>query len=211
MPDEPQAQLDSTPKASDETVNTDTGNDQPQTIPYSRFKQKVDEANALKQRQDELQAQLDKFTKSQADKERAEQLARGEHENVINQLQQELEAARQIAATNASYRAALMASVKTRIEQIPDTMRTLVPDDLVADPVALNSWLDKNAALLQRPVPPDTNAGTVGDKRPAAKLTPEQRQTAKLFGLSDEQYAAGLGEGANSIPLEYLQGKKPNG
>ncbi len=74
--------------ATDESLNTE-GNDNTQdesegkAIPYNRFKEKVDEANALKKRLDEIE-------KEQAKKERQELEKQNEYKTLYEQAQQEV-------------------------------------------------------------------------------------------------------------------------
>src|SRR5699024_1435907 len=77
--------------SSDETVNTDKDDSQTQErIPYDRFKQKVDEANALK-------AELDEFKQSQAEAKRKELEETEQYKELYEQAKAEAEAIRQQA------------------------------------------------------------------------------------------------------------------
>src|SRR5699024_2662873 len=77
--------------SSDETVNTDKDDSQTQErIPYDRFKQKVDEANALK-------AELDEIKQAQADAKRKELEETEQYKELYEQAKAEAEAIRQQA------------------------------------------------------------------------------------------------------------------
>lgn len=78
-------------------------------------------------------------------------------------------------------------SNEQRIAQIPEHMRSLVPDGSPADVAA---YLDRNAALLTKPIAPDLDGGAgsgSGTRQPA--LTDEEKQIARRTGISEEAYA----------------------
>src|SRR5699024_5395593 len=77
--------------STDESVNTDKDDSQTQErIPYDRFKQKVDEANALK-------AELDEIKQAQADAKRKELEETEQYKELYEQAKAEAEASRQQA------------------------------------------------------------------------------------------------------------------
>lgn len=76
-----------------------------------------------------------------------------------------------------------------RIEQIPETMRSLVLTDLA--PEKLASWLDTNWATLTAKRAPDLDAGVGGGsgRKTLPQLTETERKIARMSGMTDEQYA----------------------
>lgn len=74
-----------------------------------------------------------------------------------------------------------------RIAQIPEALRSLVPDGS-AEQVA--AYLDKNWTLLQRKPAPDLNAGEGSGGSGQQPLTEEEKQMAARFGLTPEKFAA---------------------
>ena len=172
--------------ASAETQNTDTAasTDQPNRIPLERF-------NEVNERRKQAEERLAALERAESERQQQAAIARGEHEQVIAQLRADLDAANAQLETGQSYRDALMASVQKRVESIPEARRSLVPG--FDDPVKLADWLDNNQHLLVTPTPPPTGAGLTGDRKPASmKLTPEQQKMARMFGMTDEEYAKGL-------------------
>lgn len=95
------------------------------------------------------------------------------------------------ADEKAAYATAFQASVEKRIADIPEGMRSLVPEGLT--PLKLSEWLDKNAALLTSRQAPNFNPGAGGASggKPVI-LTAEQVAMAKAFNMTPEQYAKQL-------------------
>jgi chromosome segregation ATPase len=90
----------------------------------------------------------------------------------------------------ALYEQTLRQANDARIQSIPEHMRSLVPANY--SPEELATWLDNNQAVFSRPTPPDLGAGVAGGNGAAVKLTPQQLQVAKSFGMTAEQYAESL-------------------
>ncbi len=81
----------------------------------------------------------------------------------------------------------LMDSNTQRIEQIPESMRTLIPSDYA--PEQLARWLDANLSHLTRPTAPKLDGGTAGGGGNAITLTEDEKQVARATGISFEEYA----------------------
>lgn len=198
MSDNP-ATPEDTADPSAETQNTDTaaGEAQENRVPQSRFREVVQQKNDLATRLAELETR-------EKEREQQESIAQGKHEDVIAELREELKATRATLEASQGYRDALMASVQKRVESIPETQRSLVPG--FEDPVKLADWLDSNQHLLTSPAPPPTDAGVSGDRAPKqTKLTPEEQKTARIFGMTDEEYLRGkLGAEADVAARENL-------
>lgn len=79
-------------------------------------------------------------------------------------------------------------SNKKRVEQVPETMRGLVPTEY--SPEQLAGWLDANSArLTQRPAPEmDAGAGAGGGKK-LPKLSSFEKQVADASGMTETEYA----------------------
>jgi DNA repair exonuclease SbcCD ATPase subunit len=79
-----------------------------------------------------------------------------------------------------------------RIEALPDEWRAIVP--MYDDALQLEKWLDaaEKKVISSRPPVVPTGAGELGDRQPVVKLTPEQKEMARKFKLTDEEYAEGL-------------------
>ena len=159
-----------------------------QAVPYARFKEVNDQRRALEERL----AALETSQQQQRQKELAEQQR-------WQELAQELEAKLKETSTKAERAAeletALQATVQARVERLPESVRTLVPD--YTDPRLTLGWLDKNEALLVKAPAPNTDAGVAGDAgaAKAVKLTELELLIAKQAGMTPEQYAKRKAEG----------------
>lgn len=81
---------------------------------------------------------------------------------------------------------------KERIEQIPEDMRTLVPE--YSDPSQLATWLDTNWQRLNAsPLVPSLNGEAGGNTKRGTKviLSPDEIKAAEKMGLTTEQYTKG--------------------
>jgi phage I-like protein len=82
----------------------------------------------------------------------------------------------------------IRANNEARIERVPEELRGLVPVEYA--PERLSSWLDANWERLSKRPAPDIDAGAGGGGAgKAMNLTAEEKQAAKRFGMTDEQYA----------------------
>jgi exonuclease VII large subunit len=163
-------------------------------IPKSRF----DEVN---EQLKELKAAQEKAQRAQAAAEQARLEKQNEFKTLYEQSQQriaELEPYQQrinelteaTAATNAQ-----------RIEALPESMRSLVPE--YDDPFKLQGWLDKNAEVFSKPAAPTLNGGAGSgqrSQRPSnAPSEQELREQAARLGVNArylaEQYGVQLTQG----------------
>jgi hypothetical protein len=76
-----------------------------------------------------------------------------------------------------------------RMNEVPETMRGLVPVDYA--PEKLAAWLDLNWANLTQKRAPDLDAGVGGGsgRKTLPQLTDTERRIARMSGMTDEQYA----------------------
>lgn len=87
--------------------------------------------------------------------------------------------------------AMIRTSNEGRIQQIPETMRKVVPVEY--PPEKLAAWLDSNLTLLTRPPAPNLDAGIgSGANGKSIQLTVEQKAAAKRAGMTEAQFAAAL-------------------
>jgi hypothetical protein len=159
---------------------SNTGQDQ--AVPYARFSEVISERNELRQRIEALE------TARKADDERrlAEQQ---EWQKLAEQRAARITELEPLAKRVEEVQEALQATVKARVDRIPEDLRGMVPE--YDDPRKTLAWLDVNEARLSRPVAPQTDAGVRGDAPTAqmGKLTDDDRQMARLMGIPDEEYA----------------------
>jgi len=94
-----------------------------------------------------------------------------------------------------------------RIEQVPENMRGMVPDDYA--PEKLASWLDRNWANLTQKRAPDLDAGVgggSGGRKTLPNLSDYEKKIARMSGMTDEQYVE-FREKGQQTTLEKLQGE----
>lgn len=152
-------------------------------IPKSRF----DEVN---NKYKELQAQIESMqsAQQQAETERMEKERR--FEELYKQAQSQLNEMQSVQTTAQRYQEALHATNQSRIEQIPEAKRHLVPD--YDDPVKLGAWLDVALPDLidtGKPKPPklDGGSGGSGSTSDTPALPPQldaMADIARQYGFS---------------------------
>ena len=168
--------------SSAEMLTTEQGHN----IPLARFNQVNEER---KEALLELQALKDA------------QATANEAQLVEDQKWQQLAEDRQARITELEpYEAQLQAIVTatqernaSRIENIPDDKKSLIPD--YADPQKLASWLDANEATLNaKTAVPSLNggAGSGSARVRATVLSDDQLRQAKKMGLTADEYSSGL-------------------
>lgn len=174
MADEAKDTTAETTEATGNTTSATTENTE-QHIPYSRFK----EVNAAKTA---AEKELARLKDAEARRLEAEQLARGEHQKVIDDLKPKAERAAALEATLQTY-------YDAEIADIPEDRRDLIPD---GDVTAKLAWV-KNAkakGVFGTPRAPEMDAGVRGDKTAApAKLTALQHEYARAAGMTDDEYS----------------------
>ena len=82
-----------------------------------------------------------------------------------------------------------------RIKAVPESMRGIIPTDY--PPEKLQEWLVKNAALLVKEPAVNFDAcagGSGGSPVLPVKLTQEQKEMARLAGMTEKEYADYLGK-----------------
>ena len=86
-----------------------------------------------------------------------------------------------------AYQETLQSVLNAQIADIPEELHALIPEEMSVQQKL--AWIARNRAYLMKPAGPDIGAGTRGAGGESAyKLTTEEKQAAKLFGLSDEEY-----------------------
>lgn len=156
-------------------------------IPKSRFD---DVNNKFK----DLQAQLEQLQAAQLEKEKTELAEQNKFQELYEQAKQELDSLKSVKETATRYQEALHATNQSRIEQVPEDKRSLIPE--YDDPVKLGAWLDNNLSLITdpgKPAPPKLDGGagaSSGDNSPVGKLTVTEIEYANAAGIPLETYAA---------------------
>lgn len=182
--------------SSAETENTDANE---QRIPKSRFDEVNNRAKAAERKLAQLEA-------AEAQRLEQEQLAKGEHQKVIDALKPKAERAEALEAALQTYYEAELAGV-------PEDKRGLIPD---GDVTTRLDWLKKakTAGLFGLPKAPDLDAGAQGDRTKTAPLSNEERQMMAASGMTEKDWRetqARMRAQANiraSIPGALVQGKE---
>lgn len=112
--------------------------------------------------------------------------ALGQWEQLAKQRETELAQYKPYQERATTLEKLITESNRRRIEQIPESLRSLVPDGSAE---AVAAYLDKNWAILQRKAAPETDAGAGQGGSGKAALTDEEKAMARQFNLTDEQYA----------------------
>jgi len=140
------------------------------------------EAAARRKSLEALEAQL----KSAEDARLAEQQ---EWKALAEKRAAELAELAPLAASVKEMQEALNATVKARIDRLPEDVRDLVPD--FGDARKTLDWLNTNEHKLMRPLAPAMDAGVRGDSGAAVPaLTDMEIKLARIAGLTPEQWAA---------------------
>jgi len=149
-------------------------------IPKARF----DEVNAkMKEFEKALKAKEEALKKAQQDRLEEKE----EYKTLYEKTTAELSEIKPLAEQVEAWRETMETLYQAQIADIPEDYISLIPEELSVEK-RLN-WLAKNKALIMKPVAPDIGAGqrgSAGGTAPA--LTPEQKEIAKAFGVSEEDY-----------------------
>jgi phage I-like protein len=140
--------------------------------------------NKNKELSDRLQA-LEDERKAETEKRLAEQ---NQWKELAEKRAADLADAQGKVAKLSDYEKTLEKLLATEVEQIPETKRGLVPDEMTT--LQRLNWIAKNKALLVAPQPFDIGAGKQGGgENNLNSLTAEEIEIAKRFGVKPEDYA----------------------
>lgn len=119
-------------------------------------------------------------------------------EEKLKETESQITSLRQFEDRAKGLEALIRKSNEQRIAAIPEAMRSLVPVDAMS-PEQVAAWLDKNAAVLSKPIAPelDGGAGGAGGGK-TVQLSEQEKMIARRVGMTDEEYVnakkrAGLG------------------
>lgn len=140
------------------------------------------EAAARRKRLEEIEAEHQKAQDARLEEEKRWQELAEQRAKKLAELEPLAERVKEVNE-------ALEATVKVRVDRLPEDARSLVPD--FGDARKTLDWLNANEQRLTRPLAPNTDAGVRGDAMGAApKLTDMERKLAKIAGMTPEQWAA---------------------
>lgn len=113
----------------------------------------------------------------------------GEYKTLYEKQAAEAQALKQQAEKAAAFEKAFQDNLNARIAQIPEGMRSMVPEGL--DPIKLSEYLDKNAAFFQARKAPnlDAGAGSAASTAKPVQLTAEEMEIARQMRMTPEMYA----------------------
>jgi phage I-like protein len=175
----PENETQETQNLPDGALNTGSQDDK-KPVAYTRFAEVINEKNQLK-------AELDKIRKDAEDARNASLAEQGRYKEISEKQASELATLKTASERAQALEAAITANNEKRIARIPEKMRGLVPIEFT--PETLSAWLDKNEALLITPPAPQTDAGAQGTAQKPVQLTDNERELARLSGMSAEEYA----------------------
>lgn len=139
----------------------------------------------------ERRVQLKKQEEEQRRREQERLAEQGKFKELAESRAAELEKIKPYMERAESLESMIRESNKKRVEQVPESMRALIPSDYA--PEKLSAWLDSNWRLLTAPVAPDLDGGAGGTGgRRTPQLTREQKAMARAAGMTEEQYAKAL-------------------
>lgn len=150
-------------------------------VPQSRLNEMAEKNRLLQER---LNA-TEKERQEQLEKQLAEQ---GKWKEIAEQRANELAGMKPKADLVDEYETVLKEQLAAEIETLPDDFKDVIPDGLSTKDQL--RWLAKNKSKFLKAEPFDIGAGKTGVK-PTKKveLTPEQKEMARQYGVSEEDYA----------------------
>lgn len=153
-------------------------------IPKSRLDEVIAQRDAAQRKAEALEkAQQD------AEKKRLEEAS--EYKKLYETTQTELSSLKPKAEQVEAYEKTLQEILEAQVAELPEEFKDIVPDGLSTKQKL--DWLAKNKSKFMKAEPFDIGAGKRGvkpDKK--TELTPEQKEMARQYGLSEEEYAKHL-------------------
>lgn len=120
--------------------------------------------------------------KTEAEQAETARLAKlGEWETLAKNAQEKLAEVEPKSKRAEELTAFITASLKGRIEALPEAYRGMVP--AFDDPLKTLAWLDANAKLLTMPAAPNLDAGAGNASAAQGKVSPELEALAKKMGV----------------------------
>lgn len=137
---------------------------------------------------DAAQKKADALEKAQQEGERKRLEEANQYKELYEKTQTELSNLKPKAEQVDTYEKTLTSILDVQIAELPEDFRDVVPDGLSTQ--AKLDWLAKNKAKFMKAEPFDIGAGKKGTKPDQkTQLTPEEKEMAAKYGMTDEQYA----------------------
>lgn len=150
-------------------------------IPKERF----DEVNSrMKEYEKKLQAQ----EKALKEAQEARLKEKEDYKQLYEQTTAELSELKPLAEQVETYKETMESLFESQVADIPEEMRSLIPDELSVKQKL--DWIARNKNLLLKPVAPNIGAGNRGSgaSPKTRELTPDEKQVAETFGYTAEEY-----------------------
>ena len=164
-------------QSSAETENTEK---QEHMIPKSRLDEVLEKNKELLEKM---------YAMDTASKEAEEKRLQDQEQwrELAENRQKELEALKPKASVAEEQEKSLQTYLKAQIEEIPEEMRSLIPESLTT--LQKLDWLALNRSKLLKPIGPNIGAGQqgAGSGGGTAEITQTMRKGAQIFNLSEEQ------------------------
>ena len=136
----------------------------------------------------ELKDRLDAIEKAQKEAEEKRLTEANNFKELYEKQKVELEGLKPRAAVAEESEKVLQSVLESQINEIPEHFRTLVPEGLSTNQKLL--WISQNKPLLMKEKGFDIAAGKQGGGSPeTATLNPEQKELARLAGMTEAEYA----------------------
>lgn len=159
--------------SSDGTKNTE------HMIPKSRFDEVNNELKTLREQHEQQQRDHDAAEQQRLQDE-------GKWKELAEKAGIELAKVKPFQERASNLEKLIAESNTRRIEQIPEAMRSLVPEGA---PEVVAAYLDKNWSLLTAKPAPDLDGGAGADNStPPKPLTAEEKHAAAASGMTDQQW-----------------------
>jgi chromosome segregation ATPase len=165
------------------TDQDDGGIDWEKAFQHPRFKE-------LSKRVKDAEAEAARLRREREDAEAEALQKQGEFKTLYEQEKAKVTKLQSQLGQVEQYESTLAAMLDAQLKELPESSRKLVPDELNTQQ-KLN-WISRNRAMLiKQPAPGDLGAGRRGGSQNNEQkpLNPEQKEIARRFGVSEEDYA----------------------
>ena len=179
--------------ADDVAPNQNAESDQPSAvtqntdvmIPKQRFDEVIQERNEFRKKITEFERTLQQQAETQKQAEEERLAKQAEWQTLAEQRAKELEEYKPFKQRWDGLVEQTAERNKARIDAVPETMRTLIPD--YDDPMKLSAWLDANeATITQTKSAPKLDGGAGNGSRSGSQPLSEAeiREKAAVYGVS---------------------------
>ena len=167
-----------------EPAKRDTPDTWDEIFKHPRFKE-------LNQQAVDAKARADALEKAAQDAENKALEESNNFKKLYEKAQAEITGLKPKAEQLDSMEKTLGALLEAQVKDLPEQFQDIVPDGLNTQQKL--DWLGKNKAKFMRPEGFDIGAGSNGakpNKQKATDLTPEEKQLARDFGMTEIEYAS---------------------